>query len=493
MTQDVLRRAGIQTRHCASNRSIANEVEQGAGALLIAEEALSEEGADRLVEALMRQPPWSDLPVLVLARQGANSSAIVDAMDLPANVTVLERPMRVAALITALRSALRARRRQYELCTLLDDLRESDQRKTEFLATLAHELRNPMAPLLTSLAILRRINPDGDATTYYDVMGRQLDHMVRLVNDLMEVSRVTRAQIELQLETLPVDSVIQGAVELSRPSMDAARHRLEIHPADAPLLVRGDRVRLTQVFSNLINNAARYTPEGGHIQVWVERAGDRAVVRVEDNGVGIPPDMLESVFGMFVQVTGAARAAQGGLGIGLTLVRSLVELHGGTVRAHSEGIGHGTRIEVTLPLQPDGHAASPTESRPECAATLSQNILIVDDNRDAADSLATVLELLGAKTRVAYDGEEALRIAARIRPEIAILDIGMPRMDGYELARKIRRNPEHKGIVLVALSGWGQADTKQRLSDAGFDLHLLKPIDIGRLSTLLERAAGPTP
>jgi signal transduction histidine kinase len=494
MTTDVLGRAGIESHVCADLRQVVAELREGAGTLLLAEEILAEEGSAELIQLLTTQPQWSDLPVLVLARQGANSRAVEDAMDLSANVTVLERPMRVASLISALRSGLRARRRQYELRRVLEGLRESDQRKTEFLATLAHELRNPMAPLSTTLTLLNRLAPvPAEAKPYYELMGRQVDHMVRLVNDLMEVSRVTRAQIDLHLEDLLVTDVIAAAVEVSRPLVDAAKHHFEIHAEDASLRVKGDSVRLTQVFSNLFNNAAKYTPEGGRIDVWVERSADTVTVRVNDSGVGIPTDMLESVFGMFVQVSGTARAAQGGLGIGLTLVKSIVELHGGTVHATSSGVGRGTQVTVALPLLKVATRPKAVNGAAEAPGCVNDNILIVDDNRDAADSLAAVLELLGAQTAVAYDGEEALQKAAAMRPSIAILDIGMPHMDGCELAQRLRKDPEHAGLGLVALTGWGQSADRKRIDAAGFDRHLLKPVDIADLMKVLQQLSQREP
>ncbi|MGJ7603415.1 hybrid sensor histidine kinase/response regulator [Variovorax sp. LT1R20] len=491
MATAVLERAGIATRVCATLHELVLEIGQGAGAVLVSEEMLSGNDAADLSDAVSMQPPWSDLPVLVLAKQGADSRAVAVAMEGMANVTVLERPIRVAALVSALRSALRARRRQYELRRILNDLNEADKRKTEFLATLAHELRNPMAPLSTALAILTRktLTPEA-ALPYYQLMGRQIDHMVRLVNDLMEVSRITRGKIELQLGELMVDQVIRDAVELSRPLMDAGRHQLQVHAPDAPLAVEGDGVRLTQVFSNLLNNAAKYTPEGGRIDVFVERDGTDAVVRVRDNGAGLPPDMLASIFDMFVQVSGTARAAQGGLGIGLTLVKSLVELHGGTVSAKSDGLGQGSEFVVTLPLATAHDAGTEKSDAPSTEAAIARHsILVVDDNRDAAESLAALLGLLGARTAVAFSGVEALKAADSFRPSLAILDIGMPGMDGCELARRLRADPAHRGLTLVALTGWGQPDDRARIAQAGFDHHLLKPVDMEELSVALRRLA----
>jgi len=492
MASAVLAQSGIQTRVCNGLSELLDEIGHGAGALLVSEEMLAGSGAAELAAAVADQPPWSDLPVLILARQGADSRAITTAMEGMANVTVLERPIRVASLVSALRSALRARRRQYELRRILEDLNEADRRKTEFLATLAHELRNPMAPLSTALAILKRkpLTPE-TAQPYYELMGRQLDHMVRLVSDLMEVSRITRGKIELQLDDLALDQVIRGAVELSRPLMDAGRHTLEVHIADEALAVKGDNVRLTQVFANLLNNAAKYTPEGGRIDVFVEQDGlGHAVVRVKDSGAGIPAAMLEAIFDMFVQVSGTARAAQGGLGIGLTLVKSLVELHGGTVGAASEGANRGSEFTVSLPLLDHGVRAGAMAGPPEDTMAAQHRILVVDDNRDAAESLAALLGLLGAQAAVAFSGTEALAKAEHFQPSVAILDIGMPGMDGCELARRLRAHPQLHGIGLIALTGWGQPDDRLRIARAGFDHHLLKPVDVNELAVALHRLDG---
>jgi signal transduction histidine kinase/ActR/RegA family two-component response regulator len=489
MATAVLQQAGIETHVCANLPELLRETERGAGALLISEEMLAGSGATELAAAVAVQPPWSDLPVLILARQGADSRAITNAMEGMANVTVLERPIRVASLVSALRSALRARRRQYELRRILEDLNEADRRKTEFLATLAHELRNPMAPLSTALAILKRKPLTSEAARpYYDLMGRQLDHMVRLVSDLMEVSRITRGKIELQLDELALDQVIRGAVELSRPLMDAGRHTLGVHVADASLALKGDGVRLTQVFANLLNNAAKYTPEGGRIDVFVEHDGHgHAVVRVKDSGVGIPSAMLGAIFDMFVQVSGTARAAQGGLGIGLTLVKSMVELHGGTVSARSDGANQGSEFTVSLPLLDHGLRAGAKAGASEATMAVQHRILVVDDNRDAAESLGALLGLLGAQATVSFSGLDALAKAEHFQPSVAILDIGMPGMDGCELARRLRTHPRLHGIGLIALTGWGQPDDRLRIAQAGFDHHLLKPVDVEELAVALQK------
>jgi signal transduction histidine kinase/CheY-like chemotaxis protein len=484
---EVLRREGLDTVACATIGDLGAELRRGAAVLLIVEEVLADPQFGAIAARLAEQPPWSDLPVLLLARTGADSNVVVDAMALMANVTVIERPLRVAALVSTVRSALRARLRQYEMRTLLEGLREADQRKTEFLATLAHELRNPLAPLSTALAMLSQMDvPPDDARGFYQMMERQVDHMVRLIDDLMEVSRITRGKIELRFEPLDLSEIVAGAIELARPQVESAGHSLEIDlpEGDCPLL--GDRVRLTQVFANLLNNAAKYTPAGGHVQVVAKCEGDYATVSVRDDGIGVAPEMLSEIFGMFVQVSGAARAAQGGLGIGLTLVKTLVEMHGGRVHAESEGLGTGTEVIVELPVAreiPCRDGGATTSASP---APIPGPVLVVDDNEDAANSLAMYLDAVGATTEVAYDGPQALALVARRRPPVAILDIGMPGMDGLELAQRLRADPANAGMTLIALTGWGQPEDRMRVTDAGFDHHLLKPPDIAQLLALLQ-------
>ena len=487
LTAGLLQRAGIDSVECKSAAQMVAETRIGAGALLIAEEVLGEAEMPDLVELLRKQPPWSDLPVLIVASPGAVSTTIIEAMDVLANVTVVERPLRIFTLITAVRSALRARERQYQLRSLLDGLHQADQRKTEFLATLAHELRNPLAPISTALSILLiESRQDDAARRHFEMMRRQVQHMVRLIDDLMEVSRITRGKIELKMEVLALDRVIQDAIELSRPALEASAHRLHVAIEADDWRVLGDRVRLTQVFSNLLNNAAKYTPAGGRIEIRAARGPACARVSVCDNGVGIPAGMLEAIFDMFVQVNDTSRTAQGGLGIGLTLVRSLVELHGGSIQAASAGIGQGTEFRVELPLLhgvPAQAAAAPAQAP---TAPLAENVLIVDDNSDAADSLAALLRVLGARTLVAYDARTALVMAAAHPLSVAILDIGMPGMDGCELARRMRSDPRHAELLLVALTGWGQAEDRARVAAAGFDHHFLKPLDTTALIAALQ-------
>ncbi len=497
MASAVLGRAELETCVCPDTATLVRELAQGAGAIMLTEETLAGPDAGALTEALALQPPWSDVPILVLARPGADSRAVAQAMAELVNVTVIERPMRVASLVSTVRSVLRARGRQYEMRALLKGLREADQRKTEFLATLAHELRNPLAPLSTALALLER-KPMEPAETqrYYALMARQVEHMTRLVNDLMEVSRITRGKVDLQMSTVPLEAVIKDAIEQSRPLVRAAGHALTLHLSAEDLAVRGDAVRLTQVFSNLLNNAAKYTAHGGQVGLSERREGSEAVIEITDTGVGIDASMLDSVFEMFVQASDTAKAAQGGLGIGLTLVRSLVALHGGSVHAASEGLGRGTTITVRLPL-----ARSPATRSAKIDWVLHDStrplngraILVVDDNRDAADTLGELLREMGASTRIAYSGEAALQTLNERAPELAILDLGMPGMDGYELARRLRLEPGGDALTLIAITGWGQPADRERVRAAGFNHHLLKPMDASDLIALIQGQGRPAP
>ncbi|MBB3259381.1 signal transduction histidine kinase/DNA-binding response OmpR family regulator [Paraburkholderia bannensis] len=375
-------------------------------------------------------------------------------------------------------------------------LREADRRKDEFLATLAHELRNPLAPIRNGLHILRLAGAGSAAAQRtHDMLERQLDHMVRLVDDLMEVSRITGGKIGLRKEAVELGSVLRQAVETSRALIDAAGHRLTVSVPPEPLVLDADPVRLCQVVANLLNNAAKYTDPGG--QIWLtaygesDGLGSSAVVSIRDNGMGIAAPMLSKVFDLFIQGERTYSRAQGGLGIGLTLVRSLVELHGGSVEARSDGLGRGSEFVVRLPMAAAARADE-TGERPALPAhtLVGRNILIVDDNRDAADSLGVLLELLGAQVRIVRDGKAALAMFDSWPPDVVLLDIGMPGMDGYEVARRARAHPASAAVLLIALTGWGQDEDRRRSKEAGIDFHLVKPVDMRALHQLLLAQAG---
>ncbi|MCC2955648.1 response regulator [Massilia sp. IC2-477] len=371
------------------------------------------------------------------------------------------------------------------------DLEEANRIKTEFLATLAHELRNPLAPLRSGLQFIRseggpRADPAAVARIH-EIMDRQLGQLVHLVDDLLDVARITRGQIALKRERIDLAGVLSAAVETSMPLIEAARHHIDLRMPHEALVVDADATRLTQVVSNLLNNAARYTPRGGSIVLAAERDGVDAVIAVSDNGIGIDPARLEDVFTMFTQIGEGRRHAAGGLGIGLSLVRSLVELHGGSVHAASAGTNAGSVFTVRLPL-----AAAPEEpplaSGPAPGAAGERpvrRVLVVDDNRDAAETLAAVLGQLGHQALVANDGHQALRMMAGFQPEVVFLDLGMPGMSGYDVAGAIRSEPAYAGVRLVALTGWGGAADRERTARAGFDHHLTKPATTAAIEEVL--------
>jgi PAS domain S-box-containing protein len=356
-------------------------------------------------------------------------------------------------------------------------LREADRRKDEFLATLAHELRNPLAPMRNALEIMRLAGRDsGAAERARSLIERQLAQMVRLIDDLLDVSRISLGKLELRRERVPLARVVASAVETSRPVIESARHELAVSLPREAVWLDADLTRLAQAIVNLLNNAARYMEPGGAIRLLAQREPDgRLAVRVRDSGVGIPPETLPQVFTMFGQ--GLSRRSDGGLGIGLALVRRLVELHGGTIEAHSEGLGRGAEFVIRLPVAAAPPAAvSPPRPAPEPRAVTPQRVLVVDDNCDAALSLATMLEMMGHETRTCHDGPSALELAATTRPAVVLLDIGMPGMSGYEVASRIRQSAWGGEMTLVALTGWGQEEDRRRSREAGFDEHLVKPV-----------------
>jgi len=364
-------------------------------------------------------------------------------------------------------------------------LLDADRRKDEFLATLAHELRNPLAPIRNAMRIISaRTEADANMGNAKAVIERQLKHMVRLIDDLMDVSRITRGRLELHRERIDLELAVKIAVETSQPLLDAKHQVLRINAAQG-VFVQADVTRLAQVFANLLNNSARYSPAGSEISLEMASEEQHAVVSVSDSGVGIPASMLPRIFDMFVQLE--QNVPREGLGIGLTLVRRLVELHGGTIEASSPGAGRGSTFKVLLPLA-DGPPPKPAhKSAAIVAPTYRARILVADDNRDAADTLSAILELDGHEVRTAYDGAKAFQIAEGFVPQIALLDIGMPDLDGYQTARRIRQQPWGSAMLLVALTGWGQEQDRRRAAEAGFNCHLVKPVEPQTIGTLIER------
>ncbi|HXJ23105.1 MAG TPA: ATP-binding protein [Polyangia bacterium] len=387
-------------------------------------------------------------------------------------------------------AALRANETRFR--ALAAELAEANRLKDEFVATLAHELRNPLAPIRNALELMKRVPTDEAVTRSREVIERQLSQMVRLIDDLLDLSRVSRGLVELRRARLSLADVLRGAVETSRPLIDQRGHTLVVTLPPEELTVDADPTRLVQVVANLLNNAAKFTPQGGRIELSLARESARsASVSVRDNGVGIPREMLERVFDLFTQVDRSHAQVSGGLGIGLTLVRRLIEMHGGSIDAHSQGAGTGSEFRIHLPLAAPTTAGDAGPAAEVAAApAIRRRILVADDNIDAAETLSMMLEFLGHETRIAHDGAEALEVARSFRPDVMVVDIAMPKLSGHELARRVRSEPWGRKVLLIAVSGWGQDESKQDSVAAGFDHHLVKPVEIGVLERLLDARPG---
>lgn len=494
LTCEILKRAGHEALACASMSALCEQLDD-AGAVFIAEEALATDDHRRLFEALARQPAWSDLPLVVFASAGAaKTSKQLEGLKALGNATLLERPFGVSTLLSAVNAALRARRRQYQA-------RHAIEQRDQFLAMLGHELRNPLAAISLSVAAFERVQDLTGVKRHVAVVRRQSEHLTRLVDDLLDVSRITSGKVDLACAAVDLnESVLRCFSTLSQPAeqsgltLTAAFHEEALH-------VEGDGIRLEQVFTNLLSNAIKYTPSGGHIHVTVTTEEGRAVVRVKDTGIGVAAEMLPVIFDLFTQVPGSLDRSRGGLGIGLTLVKSIVELHGGSVEAKSEGEGTGTELVVRLPS-----AGSPThlgalDDAPATAKPVaaSSPIVVVDDSVDVREGLTDFLESLGYCVDAALDGPSGLARILDVEPAVALVDIGLPGMDGYEVARRTRAALGER-VRLVAISGYGQPKDKDAASEAGFDQHLTKPVDLNKLETLLDvgdrssrRAAAPPP
>ncbi|HEX5030675.1 MAG TPA: ATP-binding protein [Candidatus Eisenbacteria bacterium] len=377
---------------------------------------------------------------------------------------------------------------EQELRKRVAGMAEEDRRKNEFLATLAHELRNPLAPIQYAYELMNLAgNNESLRHEAQGILHRQVQHMVRLIDDLLDLSRITRNKLELRRDRVELATVLEDAVETVRPTLEARGHDFRVRLAPGPVPVHADRTRLAQVFSNLLNNAAKFTERGGRIRVTSERQDDHIVVHVRDDGIGIAPAMLPRIFDMFVQADRSLERTQSGLGIGLTLVKRVVEMHGGTVVAESEGLGQGSDFSVRLPLEPAA-AARRGETDPEdgdMAPATSVRVLVADDNEDAVRSLAMMIRAMGHEVHTARDGAEVLEVAASVLPALILMDIGMPRMNGYDAARRIREQPWGRTVTLVALTGWGLEDDRRLATEAGFDRHVVKPVEAATLREIL--------
>lgn len=491
-TRKILTNARVECAPCEDLAALCREIEAGAGAALLTEEAILLDRDDCLKQALRNQPSWSDFPLIVLARQGSESGRLPELI----NATLVERPVKFRSLLSVVQAALRSRRYQYAIRDHLNErtrqaeaLREADRKKDDFIALLAHELRNPLAPIRNGLQILRLAASDADAVGQARLMmDRQLAHMVRLIDDLLDVSRISRNKMELRKERVLLAEVVASAVETARPFIEARRQELVVSLPPRPVFLNADLTRLAQVFSNLLTNSAKYTKPGGMICLEAERRPSELVVIVSDNGIGIPAGELPHIFDMFSQVDRTMERTTGGLGIGLALVRVLVEMHGGKVTAESPGEGLGSTFTLTLPLseiKPPPVEAGTVENGRD---TPGRRILVVDDNHDSATSMALMLQLLGDEVRTANDGINAIEAAELFRPDVILMDIGMPRLNGLDATRQIRARPWGKEILIIALTGWGQEGDKTQSRAAGCDGHLVKPVSLPELETLLAEA-----
>jgi two-component system, sensor histidine kinase len=481
---------------CASAAELFEEIAAGAGAVVLADEALHPEVVGGLLAVLGEQPPWSDLPLIVFTRSGESSEQVLEALVPLGNATILERPVRLSTLVSAVKAALRARRRQYEVRDLLERQADADRRKDEFLAMLGHELRNPMAAIRNALWVLDEVgSQDEQEVRQREIIMRQTRHLVRMVDDLLDVSRVTLGKISLQRRAVDLRDVAERCLsELGMKSL-ASGNDLDLDVETRTALVMGDPVRLEQVVCNLLQNAIKYTPRGGRLWISVHTEDAEAVFRVRDTGVGLSPEMLQTIFEPFAQVESSRQRSEGGLGLGLPLVRSLVEMHGGQVEARSDGPGQGSEFIVRLPLLAEDRRKSSSRRAPATGTVpLSRpaaglHILVVEDNEDGRESLRELLEIWGHQVSVAGSGPEGVEMAFSIRPEVALVDIGLPGMDGNEVARRIRTLLGGGEISLIAMTGYGQPEDRRRALQAGFDRYLVKPVDPAVLSQLLSEAS----
>jgi signal transduction histidine kinase len=506
------RDAAILASACESQRlcclptsgpeEVVRALEDGAGVIVVTEEVLVPPAARVLVDALRAQPAWSDIPVIVLTsadRTAEPSALTVKSLEGIGNVTLLERPVRIMTLFSTIRSGLRARRRQYEVRDYLverarierqlheraQEMELASRAKDEFLAMLGHELRNPLGAIGSAAHLLDRVGThDSRAVRPLEVILRQVDHLSRLVDDLLDVSRVTMGKVVLDRRPLDVAQSVARCVALMRSAQKMDRHT--VHVSTEPVWASADETRVEQIAGNLLVNALKYTPEGGEIHVSVRAENDAAVIQVQDNGVGLSPSLLPRVFDPFVQGERDMERAQGGLGIGLTLVRRLAELHGGTVQAASDGPGRGSTFTVRLPaIGRPALAAAPARNGDGVPTGLK--ILLVEDNEDSREMMRHLLRMSGHEVHEAADGVSGVATALAISPDVAIIDVGLPGLSGFEVASRLRRTPEGRQMSLVALTGYGQPEDRDRAFNAGFDSFLVKPVEPEQLQRALIR------
>lgn len=485
--------AGLQPSLCGDVDELCAAAESGCGALLLAESALAGEAVSRLAGVLRSQPSWSDLPVLVLADpvpEAASSPLAV--LEQAGSLSVLSRPVSPEGLVRLVESALRSRRRQYQMRSLLEERErktaealEADRRKDEFLATLAHELRNPLASIANAAVLLKDAADPENQTWAAGVVERQTNLLSHLIDDLLDVSSITTGKIRLRKAVIDMAVVLERACDSARPLITERKHDLICEYEHGNLWLEADPTRIEQILLNLLINAAKYTPRGGRIYLLAGRKGDEIFVSVRDNGIGIQPKRLPELFQLFTQGDRDVARSEGGLGIGLTIVQTLTEMHAGHVAAHSDGPDRGSTFTVYLPAAAAPVPIDPISPRLGSERGESRRVLVVDDNVDSAVGLARLLARTGHQIELAHEGVSALVRAREQSPEAIVLDIGLPGMDGYEVARRLRREPHGAAALLIAVTGYGQEEDRLRALEAGFDHHLVKPVDIARLRKLI--------
>lgn len=482
LTCGFLTDSGLNCVHCERWDEFCAECERGVGAVVIGGEQLSDSVFANLEALLAVQPAWSDLPLIIIA--GSEASVVDGPFATLGNVSVLQRPVSLDTLRSTVRAALRGRQRQYQIRDLLQQRDEAATRKDEFLAMLAHELRNPLAPLRTALELLK-LEPSADVVARAKAtMERQITHLIRLVDDLLDVSRITRGKVALDRVPLDARQSVNEAVAAAHPLASAKRLTIAVTLPDEPVVIHADPVRLDQMIGNLIGNALKFTPAGGSIRLSLTSGEGRAVIRVRDTGVGIPRVELQRVFELFGQATPPLDRTQGGLGIGLTVVRLLAELHGGSAEVFSEGEGKGTEAALNLPLHAETLVQSTTSEVPAPPRGMKR-ILLIEDNQDVAEMLAVYLQHIGHEVIQAHDGLAGLDAAVRHLPAVLVCDLGLPGLDGFEIARRVRDIPNLQACLLIAVSGYGDRSDRERARAAGFSHHITKPADPVLLAELI--------
>ncbi|HEX8088016.1 MAG TPA: ATP-binding protein [Blastocatellia bacterium] len=501
LTHQILIEAGISSEVCKDMEGLCLKFDTGVGAALLTEEALTESGIKRLIEALGRQPAWSDIPLILFATNFESAGVLLNTLGNRANVMILERPINIGVLIGAVRSSLRGRRRQYGSRDLLEKLEEADRQKNIFLATLSHELRTPLNAMVgwTDLLTGHGLS-EAEFNRAIETIKRNMKSLTLLINDMLDISRIVSGKLQLNVSNLNLVALIETATRSVDFMAESKGIRLRTTFGCSDCHVLGDPDRLQQVVTNLLTNAIKFTPEGGRIDVRLERIDSHAQIIVSDNGRGISPEFLPYVFDRFLQADGSYTRTQGGLGLGLAIVRHLLEMHGGSIHAESEGEGKGATFFVSLPLRPSHlQAAGPGGAGLSVGSLeLSDDlwlkgvrVLVVDDERDSREMLATMLTEYGAEVTVASSVDEALHTIVRESadglPHVLVSDIGMPGKDGYDLIRELRALGPEKGgrIPAVALTGYASTDEKERAVSEGFQMHIAKPVKLAELAAII--------